>query len=139
MATRLEGKVVLVTAAGQGIGEASARAFARAGATVHATDINAEALAGLDAEPGIATRRLDVLDAAAIDATVADIGAVDILFNCAGLVPVGTILDLTDGDLDHAFDLHVKSMVRTIRRRTTTFRAAFEAAPRRAGNRRGSL
>jgi 2-keto-3-deoxy-L-fuconate dehydrogenase len=82
---------------------------------VHASDINTELLAGIAGEPGIVTRPLDVLDGAAIEAAVADIGAIDILFNCAGIVPVGTILDMADGALDHAFDLNVKSMVRTIR------------------------
>lgn len=111
----LEGKTALVTAAAQGIGRASALAFARAGARVFATDINAGLLAGLDGRDGIGTRRLDVLDEAAVLALVAEIGTVDILFNCAGVVHAGSILDMKDGDLDFAFDLNVKAMVRTIR------------------------
>jgi 2-keto-3-deoxy-L-fuconate dehydrogenase len=111
----LEGKTVLATAAGQGIGRAAALAFARAGAKVHATDINEKALAGIAGEPGISTRRLDVLDAAAVDAAVAEIGAVDVLFNCAGFVHAGSILDMKEEELEFAFDLNVKSMVRTIR------------------------
>ncbi|RVV98284.1 SDR family oxidoreductase [Mesobaculum littorinae] len=108
----LEGKTVLITAAAQGIGRASALAFARAGATVHATDINAAGLQGLS---DCQTHRLDVLDDAAIATLVSQIGPVDILFNCAGVVHNGTILEASDADLDFAFDLNVKAMVRTIR------------------------
>lgn len=113
--TDLTGKVALITAAGQGIGKASALAFARAGATVHATDINDKALAELPGEPGISTRLLNVLDTAAVEAAVKEIGAVDILFNCAGFVHAGSIQEMKDEDLEFAFDLNVKSMVRTIR------------------------
>ncbi len=108
----LSGKIALITAAGQGIGRASARAFARAGARVIATDINEAALATLSDER-ITTRKLDVLDAEAIKA--ADFGHVDILFNCAGVVQGGNLLDCPDSDLDFAFDLNVKAMARMIR------------------------
>lgn len=107
----LGGQVVLVTAAAQGIGRASAEAFARAGATVHATDINEAGLAGLECE----THRLDVLDGAAVEALVARIGRIDVLFNCAGIVHGGTVLEASEADLDFAYDLNVKAMVRTIR------------------------
>ena len=113
--TRLQDKTVLVTAAAQGIGRASALAFARAGAKVYATDINDKTLAELNGEKGIVTRRLDVLDDAAVKAFVSEIGAVDVLFNCAGIVHSGTILEMEDDDLEFAFDLNVKAMVRTIR------------------------
>ena len=111
----LEGKIALITAAGQGIGRASALAFARAGATVHATDINEKTLAELAGEKGITTRRLDVLDTAAVEAAVKEIGRIDILFNCAGFVHSGSILEMKDEELEFAFDLNVKSMIRTIR------------------------
>jgi 2-keto-3-deoxy-L-fuconate dehydrogenase len=106
-------KTVLITAAGQGIGRASAIAFAKAGATVHATDINDKALAELPG--GITTSRLDVLDGEAVTKLVAGIGQVDVLFNCAGVVHGGTILDMPDRDLDFAIDLNVRAMIRTIR------------------------
>jgi len=108
----LSGKIVVVTAAAQGIGKASALAFARAGATVHATDINEAALAGT---PGIRTRKLDVLNDEAVKAGFEAIGRVDVLFNCAGFVHSGTILDMKESDLDFALDLNVRAMVRTIR------------------------
>jgi 2-keto-3-deoxy-L-fuconate dehydrogenase len=111
----LAGKVVVVTAAGQGIGRASALAFAAAGARVHATDINERALAELSAAPGLVTRRLDVLDDAAVTTAFAEIGRVDVLFNCAGFVHSGTILEMKDEDFDFAVNLNVRAMVRTIR------------------------
>lgn len=111
----LEGKTVLVTAAAQGIGRASALAFLAAGARVFATDINEAALAGLPASDALVAARLDVLDSAAVAGFIASIGPVDVLFNCAGVVHPGGILDMKDEELDFAFDLNVKSMVRTIR------------------------
>ena len=108
---RLEGKRALVTAAGQGIGRAAAEAMAREGASVIATDINADALRGLS-EQGLETRVLNVRDAAAVAALAAEIGAVDILFNCAGFVANGTILDCSEEEWDFSFDLNVKAMYR---------------------------
>ena len=113
--TELTGKTALVTAAAQGIGRATALAFARAGAKVHATDVNEKLLSELDGKEGIETRRLDVLDEQSVRAVVAEIGPVDILFNCAGIVHSGTVLDMKDEELDFAFDLNVKGLVRTIR------------------------
>ncbi|MDP9588395.1 UNVERIFIED_ORG: 2-keto-3-deoxy-L-fuconate dehydrogenase [Shinella zoogloeoides] len=115
MSLSLENKRVLLTAAGQGIGRASALAFARAGAKVVATDINADALKSLAAEANIETYVLDVLDAEAVTRIVSDTGPFDVLFNCAGFVHAGTILEMSDKDLDFAFDLNVRAMVRTIR------------------------
>jgi 2-keto-3-deoxy-L-fuconate dehydrogenase len=115
MTTNLTGKTVLITAAAQGIGRASALAFAEAGATVHATDINDAALAELPKLPNLTATKLDVLDDAAVKAAVEKIGAVDILFNCAGVVHGGSILEMKDSDLEFAFDLNVKAMIRTIR------------------------
>jgi 2-keto-3-deoxy-L-fuconate dehydrogenase len=106
---RLAGKTAFVTAAGQGIGRSTALAFAAAGAKVVATDLDASKLAGL-ASHGIATHRLDVTDKAAITALAEQIGAVDIVFNCAGFVHHGTILDCGDKDWDFSFDINVRSM-----------------------------
>jgi 2-keto-3-deoxy-L-fuconate dehydrogenase len=114
MTEKLAGKTVVVTAAAQGIGRASTIAFAKAGAKVVATDINGTLLAELDGE-NITTRTLDVLDDAAVKAAFEAIGPVDVLFNCAGVVHNGPILEMKDEDLDFAFDLNVRAMVRTIR------------------------
>ncbi|MGX8010570.1 SDR family oxidoreductase [Mesorhizobium sp. ORM8.1] len=111
----ITGKVVVVTAAAQGIGRASALAFAKAGAIVHATDINAAALAELAKTPGITARKLDVLNDDAVKAAFAEIGRVDALFNCAGFVHAGSILEMKDEDLDFAINLNVRAMIRTIR------------------------
>ncbi len=110
----LDGKSVVVTAAAQGIGRASALAFAEAGASVVATDINEPLLSELAKTKGIKVRKLDVLDDAAVKQAFAEIGTVDVLFNCAGFVHSGSVLEMKDGDLDFAFDLNVKAMVRTI-------------------------
>lgn len=115
MPGRLHGKTAIITAAAQGIGRATVEAFAREGARVWALDINDERLADLAGLSGVTTRRLDLRDAAAIAATVADIGPVDALFNCAGFVHNGTILDCDDEAFDVSVDLNVKSMHRMIR------------------------
>jgi 2-dehydro-3-deoxy-L-fuconate 4-dehydrogenase len=115
MADRLTGKRALVTAAAQGIGRATAEAFAAEGAHVIATDVHEDKLAKLDGIAGISTRRLDVTDADSVIATATDIGAVDILFNCAGFVHHGSVLDCGESDWDFSFDLNVKSMYFTIR------------------------
>ena len=111
---RLKGKVCVVTAAGQGIGAATARAFAREGATVWATDLDDGKLQALAGTAGLQTRKLDVLDKAAIGALAKEIGAIDVLFNCAGFVHHGTVLDATDEQWQFAFDLNVRSMFWTI-------------------------
>src|SRR5690606_28659055 len=113
--THLGGKTVFITAAAQGIGEASVRAFAAAGAQVVATDVNADKLRELEGKSGVTTRVLDVLDSAAVDAAVAEIGRIDVLFNCAGVVHSGTVLEMSDKDLEFAFDLNVWAQIRTIR------------------------
>jgi len=110
MSGRLAGKTALITAAGQGMGRAAALAFAREGARVLATDVNDSALRELDGRPGISTARLDVLDDAAVSAFVERSGAVDILFNCAGWVHQGSLLDCSIADWDRSFDLNVRSM-----------------------------
>jgi NAD(P)-dependent dehydrogenase (short-subunit alcohol dehydrogenase family) len=110
MTGRLAGKRALITAAAQGMGRASALAFAREGALVIATDINEGLLAGLAGSAGISTARLDVLDDAAVAAFVERTGAVDILFNCAGWVHQGTLLECSIDDWDRSFDLNVRSM-----------------------------
>jgi len=109
---RLSGKRALVTAAGQGIGRASAEAFAREGAEVFATDIRVD---GLPASERLHPRVLDVLDRAAIEALAAELGPLDILFNCAGTVQDGSVLDCTDEAWRFSFDLNVTAMFHTIR------------------------
>ncbi len=116
MGDRLAGKTALVTAAGAGIGRATALAFAGEGATVWATDIDDEALASLAAEePGLTTRHLDATDGAAISALAEELGAIDTLFNCAGVVPYGTILDCDEETWDSTLTVNVTSMYRMIR------------------------
>jgi 2-keto-3-deoxy-L-fuconate dehydrogenase len=115
MSQRLAGKTAFVTAAGQGIGRAVAMAFVREGARVIATDLNESLLATLQAETGCTTQRLDVTDAAAISAAAAQHGPVNVLFNAAGYVHAGTVLDCTEADWDFAFTLNVRSQFRMIK------------------------
>lgn len=130
MSGRLAGKRALVTAAAQGIGHATAVQFAREGAEVWATDINQELLDQLSlSHPGIHTQILDVRISEAVDKLAEELGAIDVLFNCAGFVHNGTILDCSEKDWDFSFDLNVKSMYRTCR--------AFLPAMIKAG--RGSI
>ena len=110
MANRLQGKTVLLTAAGQGMGRAAALAFAREGAMVSATDIDAVALQALGTTTGISCRPLDVLDSDAVNQFVQSMGAIDILFNCAGYVHQGSILECDVKDWDFSFNLNVRSM-----------------------------
>lgn len=121
MASRLQNKRALVTASGNGIGRATALAMAREGAEVWATDISESALAELAREAasqgldGLRTRVLNVRDPAAIAACAADLGGLDILFNCAGFVHAGTILECEEADWDFSMELNAKAMYRTIR------------------------
>ena len=115
MTHRLQGKHCLVTAAGQGIGREGQRGGAAEGARVTATDIDERLLAELAGVPGVATARLDVTDAAQVDALVARLDAVDVLFNGAGFVHAGTILDCDDAAWDFSFELNVRSMYRLMR------------------------
>jgi 2-keto-3-deoxy-L-fuconate dehydrogenase len=115
MAQRLAGKTAFVTAAGAGIGRATALAFAREGARVIATDLKTELLADVAATPGLVIEKLDALDAAAIADAARRHPGVDILFNAAGYVHHNTVLDCTEEQWDFAFDLNVRSMYRTIR------------------------
>lgn len=109
---RLKGKTAFVTAAAQGIGRATALAFAAEGAQVYASDLNAAKLAEI-VGPGIRTLVLDVRDTAAVRAAAEAIGPVDVLFNCAGFVHQGSVLEASEAEFDFAFDLNVKSMMRT--------------------------
>lgn len=113
--TKLAGKRVLITAAGQGIGRATAELFAAEGADVIGADINEATLAELDVIEGITARKLDVLDAAAVTKAIADIGPLDVLFNCAGVVANGTILECDEEDWDFSFNLNVKAQYRLIK------------------------
>jgi 2-keto-3-deoxy-L-fuconate dehydrogenase len=115
MTDRLKGKRAFVTAAAAGIGRATAIAFAREGASVFATDIDEKGLATLKGEGVAEVAKLDARDSAAVNAIAKQVGTVDILFNAAGFVHHGTVLDCSDADWDFSFDLNVKSMHRTIR------------------------
>ena len=112
---RLEGKTALVTAAGQGIGHASALALAAEGARVWATDVNAQLLESYQGVANITALPLDVLDKAAIQKLVDGLPPLDVLFNCAGFVHGGTVLEATDDELDFAFRLNVRSQFWMIR------------------------
>jgi 2-keto-3-deoxy-L-fuconate dehydrogenase len=114
MPGRLSGKTAFVTAAAQGIGRATALAFAEAGAAVIATDVNEAKLAELSGS-SIRAARLDVLDPGGVARAARDAGSVDILFNCAGFVHQGTLLDATDNEWSFAFDLNCRSMFRTMK------------------------
>jgi len=111
MPGRLSGKTALLTAAAAGIGRATAEAFAQEGARVIATDINLAGMQGLSGD----LRQLDVRSTQAVEALAREVGAIDILFNCAGFVHHGGALDCSDADWDFSFDLNVKSMHRTVR------------------------
>ena len=116
MSKRLEGRVALITAAGQGIGRATALCFAHEGAKVWATDINEAALESLKKEEStIEIRFLDVRSRDSVEAIAAETGPVDVLFNCAGYVHQGTVLDCAEEAWDFSFDLNVSSMYRTCR------------------------
>jgi 2-keto-3-deoxy-L-fuconate dehydrogenase len=115
MSSRLAGKTVLITAAAQGIGRASVEMFAREGARVIATDINKDALAQLQGIASVETHILDVTDRAAINALVEKAGQIDVLFNCAGYVHAGNILECDDKAWDLSFDINARAMFHTIR------------------------
>jgi 2-keto-3-deoxy-L-fuconate dehydrogenase len=115
MSGRLQGKTALITAAGQGIGHATAMAMAREGAQVYATDVNPALLEKYSGIAGVSPRVLDVLDDAAIAAIANELPPLDILFNCAGYVHNGTILDCTPKDWDFSFNLNARAMYVAIR------------------------
>jgi 2-keto-3-deoxy-L-fuconate dehydrogenase len=115
MSGRLAGKTALITAAGQGIGHATAVAMAREGAQVHATDVDPALLEKLRGLANVSVRKLDVLDDAAIARTFDELPPLDVLFNCAGYVHHGTILDCTPKDWDFSFNLNIRAMYMTIR------------------------
>ena len=115
MGARLAGKTALITAAGQGIGHATAVAFQREGARLWATDIDESKLAGLATLEGVTCRALDVRDDSAVSMAAEEIGALDVLFNCAGRVPHGTLLDCEPADWEETLSLNVTAMYRMIR------------------------
>ena len=121
---RLEGKVALVTAAGQGIGHASALALAAEGAQVLATDVNPKLLASFEGVAGVTSAVLDVLDKAAVAKLIGDMPKLDVLFNCAGVVHGGTALEASDDDLMFAFALNVRAQLWTIQAAIPKLKAA---------------
>ena len=128
MAGRLAGKTALITAAGQGIGHASALAMAREGAWVFATDVKPELLDSFKSMEGVTTRKLDVLDDAAIKKTFDELPALDILFNCAGYVHQGSILDCEPKEWDFSFNLNARAMFMTIKCALPKMLARYEAS-----------
>lgn len=112
---KLSGKTVLITAAGQGIGRATVEVFAREGANVHACDINDTAINELNMIEGVSAFHLDVTNAEAVKTVVAKLGTLDVLFNCAGYVASGSILECDEKDWDFSFDLNVKAMYHLIK------------------------
>lgn len=115
MGDRLKGKRAFITAAGQGMGRAAAIAFSAEGASVWATDLNADALRSLAGTPRVTTRVLDVTDGAAVERVAREAGEIDVLFNCAGIVHHGSILECSEQDWDRSFDVNIKSMYRVTR------------------------
>ena len=130
MSGRLEGKTALITAAGQGIGQASAIAMAREGARVFATDVKPHLLEVYAGMPNVVTRALDVLDDAAVAHIASELPALDILFNCAGYVHNGSILDCEPKDWEFSFNLNVRAMYVTIRSTLPKMLAKVEATGR---------
>ena len=112
---RLAGKTCLITAAGQGIGRKTAETFAAEGAQVYATDINESLLSELSGISGITPHRLDVTSAEELNTLIPTIGTIDVLFNCAGYVAHGSILECPEEDWDFSFELNVKAMYRLSR------------------------
>ena len=110
MTDRLKGKLALVTAAGQGMGRACALQMAAEGATVIATDLKPELLAAYDGVPNVRAQPLDVLDDAAVRSLIDSLPALDVLFNCAGYVHHGSVLDCTAADWDFSMNLNVRAM-----------------------------
>ena len=127
MAGRLQGKTALVTAAGQGIGRATAIAMAREGATVIATDVNDAALSDMAGNAGITTRRLDVLDDGAVATLIDELPPLQVLFNCAGYVHHGTILDCSPDDWAFSMNLNARAMYVAIRAALPKMLAHHEA------------
>jgi 2-keto-3-deoxy-L-fuconate dehydrogenase len=115
MSGRLQGKLVLITGAAQGIGRATAELFAHEGARVIATDVNLARLAGLDAREGIETAELDITDAERVRALAARTPPLDVLFNCAGYVHQGSVLECADEEWDASFDINVRGTFLMIR------------------------
>jgi 2-keto-3-deoxy-L-fuconate dehydrogenase len=132
MAGRLDGKSALITAAGQGIGHATALAMAREGAHVVATDANEALLAGMAGVANVTTRRLDVLDDAAVTAAFDELPPLSILFNCAGYVHHGTILDCAPKDWEFSMNLNVRAMYVAIRAALPKMLAQHDASGRGA-------
>jgi len=132
MTQRLAGKVALVTAAGQGMGQACALQMAAEGATVYATDVNTELLETYRGIANVTTRRLDVLDDAAVRKTMEELPVLDILFNCAGYVHHGTILECAPKDWDFSMGLNVRAMYVAIQAALPKMLERFAASGRGA-------